>query len=342
MFPPTFFKLSPTSQTCLKDLTFHLLKHSFSKYGNENTNHIGGLMRAVYALLVLIMLAGAVFSQQPAANVVAKVNDIEITAEDILQGDAEKNMMTREHMTNASGQRRQRDVNPEQAEWMLDQTINSTLMLKEAEAAGMADDPDVKSQVEAYQRAIMVQNYIDKVLYEQVKPSEEEIRAEYDKSDRYMQQAHAKIIRAWGNTEEEVRNRLQEMKGSPEGQAHFEKMHFQELEYMRDMSADGSGRQGNNRSSEKDAHFTVMELVRDAKAGSTVGPIEVGENQWTMVEVVEQVPAGKRPFDEVREDIERNMVRERLNQAQQDKIQELRKSAVVTIYYENLNKAFEN
>jgi len=296
-------------------------------------------MRAFYTVIVLFLIAGAAISQQPAANVVAKVNDIEITTEDLMAGDAEKNMMTREYMSNASGQRRQRNVNPDQAEWMLDQTINNTLMLKEAEAAGMADDPDLKTQVEAFKRAMMVQYYIDKVLYEQVKPSEEEIRAEYDKSERYMQQAHAKIIRAWGNTEEEVRNRLQEMKERPETQASYEKMHFQELEYERSSTADGSGRQGNAQG-EKDSHFRMMELVRDAKAGSTVGPMEIGENQWTMVEVIEQVPAGKRPFDEVREDIERNMVRERLNIAQQEKIQELRKSAVVTVYYENLNKAF--
>ena len=214
-------------------------------------------------------------------------------------------------------------------------------MLNEAEAAGMANDPDVKAQVEAFKRAMMVQNYIDKVLYEQVKPSEEEIREEYNQPGRYEQQAHAKVIRTWGSSEEEVRNRLPEMKNTPEGSAHYEKMYFQELDHMRERTADGSGRQGNNEAKEKDGHFRMMEQVRDAKAGSTVGPMELGNQQWVMIEVVEQLPAGKRPFEEVRDEIERNMVRDRLNKAQQDKIQELRKSAVVTIYYENLNKAFE-
>ncbi len=298
-----------------------------------------------YLLLIALILAGVVFAQQPAQNVVAKVNDIEITAEDIMTGESDKMMMeSQAGATNMRKPRGQRQMDINQAEWMLEQTINQALMLREAEKSGMAKDADVLAMVEAYKRAIMVQTYINKVLYEQVKPSEEELRKEYEQPGRFQIDAHAQIIRAWGSTEQEVRTRLDEMKKQMQsGEQRYEQMFFHELEHQRKMKeqdASGGNASSTQRRGDNEGKSDMVERVNKAKAGELVGPIQLDEHQWVLIEVVKQVPAGKRPFDEVREEIERVLIEERLRKAQQDKVAELRKSATVTIFYENLNKAF--
>lgn len=297
-----------------------------------------------YLLLIALILAGVVFAQQPAQNVVAKVNDIEITAEDLMTGEPDKMMMENQAgATNMRKPRGQKQMDVNQAEWMLDQTINQALMLREAEKSGMAKDADVLAMVEAYKRAIMVQTYISKVLYEQVKPSEEEIRKEYEQPGKFQIDAHAQIIRAWGSSEQEVRTRLDEMKKQMQGgEQRYEQMFYHELEHqrkMREQDASG-GNTSSGRQKDSEGKSDMVERVNKAKAGELVGPIQLDEHQWVLIEVVKQVPAGKRPFEEVREEIERVLTEERLRKAQQDKVAELRKSATVTIFYENLNKAF--
>lgn len=295
-------------------------------------------MRVIGLILALTFVTVALFAQQPAENVVAKVNDIEITAEDLQTGNMDKMDM---FMEDASGGRRQRNIDPDHAEWMLEETINQTLMYNEAEKSGMAEDPDVLAMVEAYKRAAMVQMYIDKVLYEEVKPTEEEIREEYEQTDRFNQDPHAEVIRVWGRDEEDVRNRFEQMNDmSDEGQQ-YEHVYYHELERKGNdgnVSADGSTVEGRMNPEYSDK-LDMIESVRQAKAGDIVGPMQIGE-RWVMIEVVRQVPAGKRPFEEVREEIERYMTQERLHRAMEEKVQELRKSSTVTIYYENLNKAF--
>lgn len=294
-------------------------------------------MKKYIILIIFIVLCGSVFAQEVSEDVVAKVNDIEITAQDLISAQYEKSMFGNEFMTDGSRSRQKLNLNPERAEWLLDQTIDQTLLFNEAEKSGMADDPDVIAKVDAYKRAAMVQAYIDKVLYEEIKPTEEEIREEYNNSARYNQEAHAEVIRAWGNSEDEVRKRFEEIKNEMEGRGNYERVYYGELE-RKNISSDGSSK--NVQHQDEEAKLQMVELIKEAETGEIVGPVQIGD-QWMMTEIVRQIPAGKKPFDEVKDDIERNMVQERLRKAQQEKIQQLRKSAVVTVYYENLNKAFE-
>ncbi len=294
-------------------------------------------MKKYIVLIIFIVLGCTIFAQEVSEDVVAKVNDIEITAQDLISAQYEKSMFGNEFVTDGSRSRQKQKINPERAEWLLDQTIDQTLLFNEAEKADMADDPDVLAKVDAYKRAAMVQAYIDKVLYEEIKPSEEEIREEYNNSARYNQEAHAEVIRAWGNSEDEVRKRFEEMKNEMEGRGNYERIYFGELE-RRNVDSDGTSK--NIRREDEDTKLQMVELVKEAETGEIIGPIQIGD-QWVMAEIVRQIPAGKKPFDEVKNDIERSMVQERLRKAQQEKIQQLRKSAVVTVYYENLNEAFE-
>jgi len=300
------------------------------------------------ALLLSILVVFSVFAQTPAENVVATVNGEDITIEDLTSGQVSEKGFSDAFMDQNSRSRRHK-ANADQADWLLEEAINRSLMLTEAKKVGMAEDSDVAEAVAAFKKAVMVDMYVNKVLILEAKPTEEEILAEYEQTSRYNQQAHAEVIRRWVQSEEEAQAIIAEIGKvdiqNPDGGYNIDHFYYQEYEKearQRDgvRSADSDTKNGSSRGgNESDQKMELMELVKVAKTGDIIGPVQQGQS-WVVVRVVRQVPEGKRSFEEVSDEIEGYLTQQNLRELQQKKQEELRKSATVTVYNENLNKAF--
>ncbi len=307
------------------------------------------MKRAITMLCLLGAFAAVMFGQTaPPEDVVATVNGTNITIEDMTAGAQGDNDMIRHSIRKRangnSGRRQQIHGDPE---WMLEQAINQTLIMEEAEKAKMGEDPDVLAATESFKRAMMVEMYYSKVLAEQVKPSEEEILKEYEQTGRFNVEQHALVVRQWAQSEEEANSRIEEMKATDLNDPNIglDMMFFPE--YRGDDESHQGGNRGSNadrsdgkRGDERNSKMEMYDQVKAASPGDIVGPINMG-GSFEIILVAKQVPAGKRPFEEVKDEIESYMIEERLNDLRNSQQEELRKNATITVYYENLNKAFE-
>lgn len=73
------------------------------------------------------------------------------------------------------------DVNQEDADRVLNALLEQRLFVQGAKKMGLEKDPQVVRAIEAAQRAVLAQAYVDKVTVGAAKPGEAEINAYYDK-----------------------------------------------------------------------------------------------------------------------------------------------------------------
>lgn len=306
-------------------------------------------MRIITQIALLLAITTLCIAQTPKSDkVVATVNGVDITVDDLMGQSPEKmyspQAMMRSSM-NAPGQFMFGDP-----ESQLEMAIRRTLVLSEAQKNNMATDPDVVAMTEAFKKNLMVEMYYRKIVSAQAKPTEAEVKAEYDNSPRYNLPKRARIIQNWSPNEAEAKAFADKLKSvdmkNPEASGMpIETMQIYDVPADQGMKGDPNmNRQsatGSNMPHEamKEGKFNIMASLAEAKPGQIIGPIQEGPGYRTML-VIEKLPEGKRPFAEVKEELTREMTERRLNELRQQKENELRKNATVTIYYENLNKAF--
>ncbi len=301
------------------------------------------MKRTSVLIVSILFLAAALFGQKaPSKNVVADVNGIEITASEIGSFDDDNSNRTKE-MLFESQRRDDRKIRPEEAKYRLDEVIDNKLMLKEAKSAGIENDPKLQEIYNQLKENALLQFYYENVIRAEVKPTADEVRKEYDETDRYMRPPTARVITIWSPDEEEAKKAIDKLNtidltADKNNEYNIEEMHLPEgdqVENYRQKTSDQSRNEDWN-----DPRMEITLMLLDAKAGDIVGPVG-NDGNFITVKVVEKLPAGKTPFDQIKDQLEREMTDHRFREAVDKKMEELRSKATITIYNENLNKAFE-
>ena len=280
---------------------------------------------------------------QSAPEVVAEVNGEEITAEDIRAGgkmDMDENMMRL-----SSGEQvfeRERDISSGEAERLLETAVDHALLLDEAASAGLEENPTFQEKLAAMKKQLLIQTYYQEVLLPEAEPTEEEMRAEYENSDRYWRPARAEVITRWAQNEQEANEMKGKLASMEAGTSEDGENRGEEIELLREEEMEkfqGEGSDGTNQR-QNDPYFQLRVALVDASPGDIVGPFGKEDREYIVAKVIEKYEAGKPPFEEVRERIKEDMTRRNFREVVEKKRQELRKKATVTIYYENLNESF--
>ncbi|RKZ30778.1 hypothetical protein DRQ36_04255 [bacterium] len=305
------------------------------------------MKRNNYLIITLALCISLLFAQeQIPENVVAKVNEVEITVEELTDQNNEMvSQIERFYSKTAGSSRVVRRIGSRNAEDLLERAINKTLILEEAEKANMAQDPDVLAATEAFKNSMMIEMYFQKVLIEEARPSIEEVKEEYEKSNRFYEPERAKIISIKAENAEIAEQKAAELRAIDienlgEGRYNIEIVRVpKSKENVQGSSASNANRDERKGSKLRGRSQTGYSMLADAEPGDVIGPIEQG-NRYIVMLVLEKIPEGKKPFEEVKEELTRSITERNLAGLRRKKEEELRKNATVTIYYENLNKAF--
>jgi len=295
----------------------------------------------------VLMISTICLGQAPKSDkVVATVNGVDITIDDLKTQQFEKmdpTQMMRPNMGMGS------QMSPGDPEGQLEAAIKRTLVFMEAQKNNMANDADVLTMTEAYKKNVMVEMYYKKVVAAQAKPTDAEVKAEYDNSQRYVLPKRAKVIQNWSPDEPTAKSFAEKLKTvdlkTPEASGlPIETIPIYDIPPEQAKAVDAANRGSTSSNvppdkTAKEGKEALMTTLADAKPGQIIGPNQEGPGYRTIL-VIEKLPAGKRPFEEVKDELTREMTERRLAELRQKKESELRKNATVTIYYENLNKAF--
>ena len=300
-------------------------------------------MKGLLLFSLFFGLTAVLLGQSP--DVVAKVDGIDITVQDVKGFDENVDNWQRELSQN--GRNLNRKIDPNEAERRLDKVIENKLMLGEAKKAGLEKDPELQAEIERSRDQILLDFYYRKVLREQAKPTAEQVRKEYDESGGFMRPARAKVINIWASSEDEARKAIDKLKTIGEKYTAENGTAAEEIDIpdksMVDEFQKMNMESGNNNRSDNLNNDPMMQMrlaLIDAKPDDIIGPMG-GNGSFLVTKVIEKNPAGKAPFDEVKEQIENDMTERAFQELLKNKIAELRASATITVYHQNLTKAFK-
>jgi len=295
-------------------------------------------MKRILMLIICLLIVLPIIAQTAQnEDVIATVNNRDITVEDLKAVSSEKmNYETGIHQIYSDRNRNMdEEINSGQAEWLLEEAISNHLILSEAQSANVSENGGYKAELESIKKSLMVKYYYIQELLPKAKPSQEEIEEEYNREGRFEQPERAEVMMRWERTEEEARKWLDKFanmdeKELAEGNLETMRIHEEEITYE----------DGSNQNNREEGKFQLMNELSKANAGDILGPLQEGNN-YVVVYVAAKYPAGKQPLEEVKDRIERDLTRQNLERLVREKQEELRKKATVTIYYENLNNLSE-
>ncbi len=298
-------------------------------------------MRKLLLFVFMAISAAALLAQSAApANVVAKIGDEEVTISDLENYSTDMPYLFK-GSGNSQAFKQGRGAEGDK-EARLEEIIQDRLVLKEAKGKGLEKDPDFLAKKKSLEDQLLLAIYYDKVVRASINPTDEELRAQYDQSMRFMRPATAKVIRVISQSQDQAKADANDLKAMKEGEItdqrfRVEEIHLPEEQKIGEMANSQGNRLSGSEEAKKDPHIQMMIALVGAKAGDILGPFGQ-EGQIMTVKVLEKTPAGKTPFEQVKEEIRREIVDREFNRVLDEKRKELRRKAVITIYYENLDK----
>ncbi|HHS50890.1 MAG TPA: peptidyl-prolyl cis-trans isomerase [candidate division Zixibacteria bacterium] len=304
--------------------------------------------KTIFAFVALIALSAGLIAQGDVPpDVVARIGEQDITIDDVQSFDPEMVFQFKHFFERPMGQvsSGRRQIDDRERENILEQSITQRLMIEDARAQDLDKDADFLSAMARFEDYILLNTYYNKVIRASIQPTDEELRAEYDRSGRFTRPATAKVISIWSHDELSLAEATDKLKRATKDNVEelgltITDMRIPEGEDGEMMQQKTNMRSADGQEGDLDPMMQVMLALKDAKAGDIIGP-KGRDNHFLTVKVIEKHPAGKIPFEEVREQIERELVDREFHRVLEEKQRELRRKAVVTIYYENLDKAFE-
>lgn len=264
-------------------------------------------LRAAAAATVLLVAAAPAFAADD--PVVAKVDGSEIHRSEIVEM---KDRMAQ--------QMPQLQAMPLEAVFnnLVDQAITQRLLSAQAQKAGLADDAEVKKQLEQIRQGLMQRVYLTREVEKRV--TDEKVRAAYDelvKNSPPQDEVHARHILV--DSEAKAKEIIKKLKKGSS---------FEDL--AKSDSADaGSGKRGGDL-----GYFTKDAMVPEfAEAAFAMKPGDVSKEPvktsfgWHIIKVEDRRKSAPPPFEEVKEPL-RGQVSENIIQ---EVIADLRKAAKVEV-----------
>jgi len=199
---------------------------------------------------------------------------------------------------------------PQLREQVKEEMINRLVMVQAAEKAGVADKPEIKTELELARQGILVRalmsDYLDKNAV-----TEDKVRAEYDKLKNEQAEVLEYNVRHILVEDEATANDLQ--KQLKDNSAQFEDL-------AKAQSKDpGSAAQGGSLGWASADNYVgpFAQAVKDTPKGQMpAAPVQT-QFGWHVIEVVDARPIAFPPFEEVRTQLEEMMRQQALVQYQQ-------------------------
>jgi parvulin-like peptidyl-prolyl isomerase len=255
--------------------------------------------RAVGILLISLSLAAVILSgcgQDEGDKVVARVGRVNITEKELRQKLAELPPFTRQQFQG-----------PEGTIDFLKRLVDEEVLYQAAVKAGYEDDPEVKRTLEAIKRRSMIQAYYKGEIESAVEVPEEDVQAYYDEHDeQFQREARIKFRHIMAPTRSQAEEGRRRVLAGED---------FASV--ARDMSTDGGSREAGGLmksvnvgsalpSAGMDEDF-IRRVYEDWRVGQVTEPLRSG-NGWHVVVLEERLEAGKKPLDEVRDNIVQSLM----------------------------------
>ncbi len=203
---------------------------------------------------------------------------------------------------------------------IIDDFINQKLAITEAESLGYNEDPVVKASMETNRRDIIIRGYYQVKVLDKIKIKETEIRKMYN---QFINQYHlGQIVVSSDSIASVIENELK--KGVP-----FESL----LNYSLDTITPG-GDIGNF--SELSIPPEILKVLKKTKPGKVTDAIKLGD-YFYFLKVIELKRLDSPKYEEVKEEIKNNLMRERAMAIGEKYIDELLKQAKVEYNQEGLD-----
>ncbi|MEO0185043.1 MAG: peptidyl-prolyl cis-trans isomerase [candidate division WOR-3 bacterium] len=203
---------------------------------------------------------------------------------------------------------------------IIDDFINQELVVREANSLGYAEDPVVKASMEANRKDIIIRGYYQKNVIDKIKIKESEIRKLYE---QFINQYHlAQIVVSSDSLAEIIDQKLD--KGVP-----FESL----LAYSLDTISPG-GDIGTF--SELNIPPEILKVLKKTKPGQIAEPAKLGEFTY-FLKVIEYKKSDTPKYEEVKENIKDNLMREQAMTEGQKFIEQLLKQAKIEYNQEGLD-----
>jgi len=156
-------------------------------------------------ILTVILVGFFVFGCTPKGNtegeVIAKVNNTEITKEDFLREFSRIPEWAKERFSDKQGK-----------EQFLDELVKRELLYQEAEKIGISKDKEFLEKIEEYKRMTLLSILLKKEIEDKAVVSEEEIKDYYDKNPKEFKSDQVRASHILVETEDEAKNILQRIK----------------------------------------------------------------------------------------------------------------------------------
>lgn len=288
------------------------------------------MLRGRWIGLVLVVwgAAGATAcSQQPSGEVVARIGEDVITVEDFLAS-----------LEQLPPQWKARAKTPSGRKQVLEHQIRSELIAVEARARGLDQRPEVKSQIDQAVQRILLQELTQEWQKEFSLP-EEELRKYYEENQSRFQvpeqyRVQHILIKVPANAEDSqdraARERAQEAKRRIDRGEAFEAV-------AKDVSEDPSASAGGDLGyvAKGQHHPTFTEAALNLKPGEVSSPIRTPFG-WHIIKLIDVKAAEQKTFEEAREEIQRQLLPRKRQEAFESFMASLREKHKVEIYEQKL------
>ena len=274
----------------LNSLAFHLSTQSFSQSQSKSKS------QSTYKKLTLAAAFSALFISAPplmaSDTVLATVNGDEITESQLKIAALQSNVSFN-------------DITPEQKNLLTEALVNRQLVLQEAIKTGYDKDADISARVKALTESYIAANYLAKIAKD-FKISETEIQAYYDKNVVANTPKEYKARHILVKTEDEAKTLIIDI----EGGANFSKL-------AKEKSTDtGSSERGGDLGwfTETDMVASFSQAVAGLKKGQLAKAPINSQFGWHVI-ILDDVRTTQPPeFNAVKQDIEKVLIKEKLNQ----------------------------
>lgn len=269
---------------------------------------------------------------EQAAKVVAKVGDRTITVGDVT-----------EQINQLSPYIRRRWAAPEKRKEFLQKLIRVELLSQEAEAQGLAEDPEVQRTVKQVMIRLMVKEDLEKDLL----PSsidEAQLKAEYEKDhDKYHRAEQIRASQIVVASAEAATKLIAELKAKEKDRKFFreqaKKLSIDATTKERGGDLGYFSRPADRRDDEPEIPAPVAEAAwKLQKVGDvTAEPVQTDQG-FHVIKLTNKKPEMNRSFESVKRLIENRLLRDARREGMDKFVEELRAKAKVELFEDNLAK----